>query len=107
MTYDLIKQEYEREREEIKEQIKAFTKPLNEQLETLRKEYLHNARPCDIGQLVEIERNNGTRITGIADSFGILSDGFVYVTSLKVGTTKKVYISQPYKSIKVLKDETN
>jgi hypothetical protein len=101
MTYDLIKQEYEREREEIKEKIKA----LNEQLETLRKEYLHNSRPCDIGQMVEIERNNGTRITGIADSFGILSDGFVYVTSLKVGTTKKVYFSQPYRSIKVLRDE--
>jgi hypothetical protein len=101
MTYDLIKQEYEREREEIKEQIKA----LNEKIEKLRKEYLHNARPCDIGQVVEIERNNTGRITGIADSFGILSDGFVYVTSLKVGTTKKVYISQPYKSIKVLRDE--
>jgi hypothetical protein len=101
MTYDLIKQEYEREREEIKEQIKG----LNEKLEKLRKEYLHHARPCDIGQMVEIERNNGTRITGIADSFGILSEGFVYVTSLKVGTTKKVYISQPYKSIKFLSDE--
>jgi hypothetical protein len=101
MTYDLIKQEYEREREEIKEQIKH----LNEKIETLRKEYLRNARPCDIGQMVEIERNNGTRITGIADSFGILSDGFVYVTSLKVGTTKKVYFSQPYRSIKVLRDE--
>jgi hypothetical protein len=101
MTDELLKQEYEREREEIKEQIKG----LNEQLEKLRKEYLYHARPCDIGQVVEIERNNGTRITGIADSFGILSDGFVYVTSLKVGTTKKVYISQPYKSIKVLRDE--
>lgn len=101
MTDELLKQEYEREREEIKEQIKA----LNDQLEKLRKEYLHHARPCDIGQIVEINRNNGTRITGIADSFGILSDGFVYVTSLKVGTTKKVYISQPYKSIKVLRDE--
>lgn len=97
MTTELLKDEYKREREEIKAQINA----LKEKLDQLKAEYIEHAAPCKIGDIVEIQRQT-TRITGEAKAFGILQDGFVYVTALNVGKTKQIYISQPYMSIKVV-----
>ena len=75
-------------------------KALQQELVSLREEFINTNRPCDIDELVEITRRDNSKITGIAKSFGILEDGLVYVTSLSIGKSKKKYISKPYKQIK-------
>jgi hypothetical protein len=87
------------------ENIKLEIQKLEEQKAQLRNAYIQSNKPCEVDQLVEIIKSNGKKITGVAKTFRILQDGNVYVDSINVGTTKKVYFSQPYKSIKVLRDE--
>ena len=61
---------------------------------------LENGKPCKKGDEVTIVKSSGEKVTGIANTFGILRCEKVYVTSLKVGE-KTIYISDPYKSIEV------
>lgn len=82
------------------EQYNERKKGLQQELVSLREEFINTNRPCDIDELVEITRRDNSKITGIAKSFGILEDGLVYVTSLNIGKSKKKYISKPYKEIK-------
>jgi hypothetical protein len=84
--------------ERIKKEIK--------QLETIKtqigQEYIETNKPCEVDQLVEIVTSAGRRITGEAKTFRIMQDYNVYIDSLNIGKSKRIYISQPYKSIKLL-----
>lgn len=86
--------------EEIKKEIANLEKKKSE----LRDAYITACKPCEVDDLVEIVRHSGLKTTGQAKTFRILQDGDVYVDSVNVGASKKVYFSQPYKSLKVIKE---
>ena len=75
-------------------------KEINEWKQKVREKYIQDNLPCNKGDIVEIKRTIGS-IVGIAETFGILEDDNVYVTSIttQVGS-KKIYFSKPYLSIK-------
>lgn len=84
-----------------REEYNAQRKKFQEDIVNLRESYIELNKPCNIDEIVEITRRDGSKIVGQAKSFGILEDGLVYVTSLAVGKSKKKYISKPYKEIKL------
>ena len=92
------KEMYVSEMTEIRTKISELENKRNE----LKASYINECKLCDVDELVEITRTNGTKITGLAKTFRILQDGDVYVDSLWVNTAKKVYFSQPYQSLKIV-----
>jgi hypothetical protein len=86
--------------EEIKKQIAELEKKKSD----LRDAYISACKPCEVDDLVEITRHSGLKTTGQAKTFRILQDGNVYVESVNVGTSKKIYFSQPYESLKIVKE---
>lgn len=86
--------------EEIKKEIANLEKKKSE----LRDAYITACKPCEVDDLVEIVRHSGLKTTGQAKTFRILQDGNVYVDSVNVGASKKIYFSQPYESLKVIKE---
>lgn len=74
---------------------------LKESIQREKKRYIEECAPCKIGDIVEIKRST-SKVTGVARSFEILEDNNVYVTSVDVGRSKRVYITKPYLSIRVI-----
>jgi len=64
-------------------------------------QYINTCKPCEKDQFVSITLSSGRVVSGNAKSFGILSDGNVYLTSYKDGSKMK-YITTPYQSIEIL-----
>lgn len=82
-----------------KEKYEEQKKYLQNEIVKLREDYIEINKPCNVDEVVEITRRDGSKVVGQAKTFGILEDGLVYVTSLAVGTSKKKYISKPYRDI--------
>ncbi len=92
------KETYLANREHLKNSIKELEELKNE----IRDQYIEECRPCNPGDMIEITKQSGNKVTGVAKTFRILQDQNVYVDSIDVGKTTKVYFSQPYKSLRIL-----
>ena len=64
----------------------------------VKSEYIEQNKPCEKGDVVEITRSIG-KVTGTAETFGILENDEVYITAISNGS-KKVYFSKPYISVR-------
>jgi hypothetical protein len=95
------REEYLSSLEKIKKEMAELEKKKSE----LKEQYIRACKPCEVDDLVEIVRYSGLKTTGQAKTFRILQDSNVYVDSVNIGKSKKVYFSQPYKSLKVIKDK--
>ena len=92
----MTKETYNKIIETLKMQIEV----INDEKKTAREMYIRANKPCEIDQEIEIQAH--TKIVGKAKSFAIFQDGNVYVSSVAISGSKSVYISKPYKSIKLL-----
>jgi len=75
---------------------------LDETLIKLRAEYVEENKPCMIGDEVKITLGSGRVVKGKANSFGILSDQNVHITSYNDGTSQLKYITTPNKEVEIL-----
>ena len=96
------KQEYINKKQDISNQISN----LKQLALDLREQYIKKCKPCDIDDLVEITTISGTKKTGVAKSFKIFLDD-VFVDSLNIGKSKKIYFSKPYESIRIIEKAVN
>lgn len=71
---------------------------LNDKKIELKASYIDACKPCELEDIVEIIRNNDSKVIGKVKTFGLFNDE-VFVTSIFVGKSKKVYFTKPYKSI--------
>lgn len=71
---------------------------LNERKNSLKEEFIKESKPCEVDDIVEITRNDGSKLIGTAKTFAIFNDE-VFVSSMFVGKTRKVYFTKPYKSL--------
>lgn len=94
------KSDYEKIKEDAKKRIELIQKELSD----ARFAFIMHNKPCNVDDIVTIERNGLKPVTGEVKAFGILEDGNVYVTALNVGASKRIYISKPYKSIKIINE---
>ena len=92
------KQEYEKQKAKLNEEISAKKKELSE----LREEYISTNLPAPKGTLVEIVLDSGRVVRGEVKDFAIMQDGDVYVTAYKDENGGKMkYISKPYKKLTI------
>lgn len=83
--------------------IKAEIKEKNEAINQLTSDYIEANKPCEVETLVKITRYSGRVTIGHVKSFAIFSDKNVYVNAIKPLDGTQQYISQPYKSIEIIK----
>ena len=98
MNKEMKLEEYLSEKELLSNQKKEITR-----LESvLRNYFIECNKPCEIESTVEITRHSGRKTKGKVKGFSILSDGLVYVDSIKPEKGATVYISTPYLTLKKL-----
>jgi hypothetical protein len=86
--------------EEMKD-ILGKKKRLDARYNTIKSQFIETCKPCKRGRKVSIVLSSGRKVEGSAQSFGILSDGNVCVTSYKEGYITR-FITTPYQSIELL-----
>lgn len=84
--------------------IKAQIKEKNEAISKLTERYIFANKPCEVETLAKITRESGRVTIGHVKSFGIFSDKNVYVNAIKPEKGAQQYISQPYKSLEIIKE---
>jgi hypothetical protein len=82
--------------------VKDFIKQQQEKLITLKNQYIEDNKFCEIGQKVKIQLASDRIIEGKVNSFGIFPDKNVYVNSYINDKNKTIYITIPYKRIKLV-----
>ena len=91
------KETYRKRVEKLRKEKSDITKRMSE----LQDEYIATNKPCEKGDMIRIVLQSGRKVTGEANSFGILGDGNVHVVSYKSDKGMR-YISAPNQEVKLV-----
>lgn len=88
---------------QLKQALDLEISRLNDKKNSLKEQFIKECKPCEIDDIIEITRNDGSKLIGVAKTFAIFNDE-VFVSSIFVAKTRKVYFSKPYKALTKLEN---